>query len=305
MLRHGLHLDRVPEVRLVRAIPADRVAIGDVRELLCDGQAAAEFLEHAAQHRLHSVEHIFLGDEAHLDVELIELAGRTVSTGVLVAEAGGDLEVAVEARHHDQLLELLRRLRKRIELAGMNARRHQEVARALGAGRGQDRRLELEEALVHHAAAQRVDDLATLHDVLVDALAAEIEEAIAQANVFRVFGVAEDRERQFGSLGQHLDAGRENLHKAGRQVAVLGADGAHAHLAVDTDHPFGAHLFGHLEGGRIRIGHHLGHAVMITQVDEQQAAVVTDAVDPAGNPDFLSGVFGAELATGVAAVGVH
>ena len=44
---------------------------------------------------------------------------------------------------------------------------------------------------------------------------------------------------------------------------------------------------------------------MVTQVDEQHAAVVTDAVNPAGDPDFLSGVFGAELATGVAAVGVH
>jgi hypothetical protein len=33
--------------------------------------------------------------------------------------------------------------------------------------------------------------------------------------------------------------------------------------------------------------------------------MVTDAVNPAGNADFLTGIFGAELATGVAAVGVH
>src|SRR5688572_31814158 len=52
--------------------------------------------------------HVLLGDEAHLEVELVELAGRAVGTGVLVAEAGRDLEVAVEARHHDELLELLR-----------------------------------------------------------------------------------------------------------------------------------------------------------------------------------------------------
>ena len=121
-------------------------------------QTAAEFLEDAAQHRLHRVEHVVLRHEAHLDVELVELAGRPVGAGVLVAEAGGDLEIAVEARHHDQLLELLRRLRQRIELAGMDAARHQEVARALGRGRREDRRLEFEEALVLHAAAQRVDD---------------------------------------------------------------------------------------------------------------------------------------------------
>ena len=97
------------------------------------------------EHRLDRLEHVLLGDEAHLEVELVELAGRAVGARVLVAEARRDLEIAVEARDHQQLLELLRRLRQRVELAGMHARRHQEVARALGRRRGQDRRLELEE----------------------------------------------------------------------------------------------------------------------------------------------------------------
>ena len=56
-------------------------------------------------------------DEAHLEVELVELARRAVGARVLVAEAGRDLEVAVEAGDHQQLLELLRRLRQRVELA--------------------------------------------------------------------------------------------------------------------------------------------------------------------------------------------
>ena len=123
------------------------------------GLPLGEFLEHAAQHRLDRVEHVLLGDEAHLDIELVELAGRAVGARILVAEAGRDLEIAVEARHHDELLELLRRLRQRVELAGMDARRHEEVARAFGRRRGQDRRLEFEEALLLHAAADRVDDL--------------------------------------------------------------------------------------------------------------------------------------------------
>ena len=305
MSGNGLHLDRVAQVRLVGAIPADRVAIGDMRELLGDGKPAAEFLEHTAQHRLNGVEHVLLGDETHLDVELIELSGRTVGAGVLVTEAGSDLEVAIEARHHDQLLELLRRLRQRIELAGMDARGHEEVASTLGRGCGEDRRLELEEALVRHAAAQRVDDLAALHDVLVDALTAEVEEAIAQPDVLGILGVAEDRKRQFGGLAQHLDVGREDLDEAGGEIGVLGAGRARAHLAVHPDHPLRAHLLGRLEGGRIRVCHHLGHAVMVAQVDEQQTTMVTDAVNPAGNADFLPGVVGAELATGVATVGVH
>src|SRR5690349_23654496 len=48
-------------------------------------------------------------------------ARAAVGAGVLVAEAGRDLEVAVEARDHDQLLEHLRRLRERVELTRMDA----------------------------------------------------------------------------------------------------------------------------------------------------------------------------------------
>ena len=53
-------------------------------------------------------------DEGHLEVELREL-GLAVGAQVLVAEAAGDLEVALEARDHQELLEQLRRLRQRVE----------------------------------------------------------------------------------------------------------------------------------------------------------------------------------------------
>jgi uncharacterized protein with PIN domain len=86
-------------------------------------------------------------------IELVEFARRAVGARVFVAEAGRDLEVAVEARHHQQLLELLRRLRQRVELARVQARRHEEVARAFRRGGRQDRRLEFGEALIDHAAA--------------------------------------------------------------------------------------------------------------------------------------------------------
>jgi hypothetical protein len=54
---------------------------------------------------------------AHLEVELGEL-GLAVGTQVLVAHAARDLEVAVVPRDHQELLEDLRRLRQRIEVAG-------------------------------------------------------------------------------------------------------------------------------------------------------------------------------------------
>src|SRR5690242_21379003 len=67
-----------------------------------------------------------------------------------VAEAARDLVVAVEARHHQDLLEQLRALRQRVELAFVHARRDQEIARALGRGLGQDRSEEHTSELQSH-----------------------------------------------------------------------------------------------------------------------------------------------------------
>jgi hypothetical protein len=144
---HVLHLDRVAQVRLVAAVPGHRLGVGQALEALVlqrvaeivgedvlaidrrDRLAVRELLEHAVHDRLDGREHVFLRHEAHLDVELVEFQ-RPVGAQVLIAEARGDLEIAVEARDHQQLLELLRGLRQRVELARVQTRRHQEVARA-------------------------------------------------------------------------------------------------------------------------------------------------------------------------------
>ena len=59
-----------------------------------------------------------------------------------------DLEVAIEPGDHQDLLEDLRRLRQRVELARVHAARHQIVARAFRRRLRQHRRLDLEEALL-------------------------------------------------------------------------------------------------------------------------------------------------------------
>ena len=64
------------------------------------------------------VDHVVLVDERHLDVELRELR-LPVGALVLVAEAAGDLVVALEPADHQQLLEQLRRLRQRVERPGL------------------------------------------------------------------------------------------------------------------------------------------------------------------------------------------
>ncbi len=187
----------------------------------------------------------------------------------------------------------------------MDTARHQEIARALRRRRRQDRRRIFGEARLPHAPAHLGDDLGARHDVLVQRVAAQVEEAVFEADVLGIVRLAEHRQRQFLGRRQHLDLARENLDLAGRQIGVGGLGGARLDLAVDADHPFAAHGLGRLEGRRIRIGDDLGQAVVVAQVDEQQPAMVADAVHPARNADGGADVGFPQLGAGMAAVTVH
>ena len=150
----SLSTSGILQIWLVGAVARHGLVEGDARERhRRHRRLAPNSGEHAVQHRRERGEDVVLGHERHLEIELVELAGRAVGAAVLVAEARRDLEVAIEAGDHQQLLELLGRLRQRVELAGVDPARHQIVARALRRGRRQDRRLELGEAAGDHAPA--------------------------------------------------------------------------------------------------------------------------------------------------------
>ena len=88
-------------------------------------------------------------DEAGLEVELGELE-LAVGAQVLVAHAASDLVVAVEPADHEELLGDLRALRQHVELARVQARGNDELARALGRRGPEQRRLHLAETLRVH-----------------------------------------------------------------------------------------------------------------------------------------------------------
>ena len=321
-MRHVLHLDRVAQVRLVRAVPLHRLlerqtlealVLHRLAEVVGEGVDAvdrrhrlafAELGEQAVHQRLDRLEDVFLGDEAHFHVELIEFQ-RTVGAQVFIAEAGGDLEVTVEARHHQQLLELLRGLRQGVELARMHPARHQEVARAFRRRGRQDRRLILKEALGDHARADRLDHARPQDDVAVQTLATQVEEAVAQANLFRIFLLAENRHRQFGGFRQDFHRQDAHLDLAGRQVGVDGRAFAQDDFAIHLDHALGAQALNDLEARRFGVQHQLGQAIVVAQVNKQQAAVVALAVDPARQTNIRARIRRTEGAAGVGAIGVH
>jgi hypothetical protein len=135
----------------------------------------------------------------------------TVGAQVFVAEALDDLVVAVEVGDHQQLLEQLRRLRQREELAGVGARRHEVIARAFRRALGEHRRFDVDEA-------QRVQILAHFHrdavaqtQVVLHLRTAQVEHAMREARGFRQVVVVElerrrDRRVQHIQLvAQHFD----------------------------------------------------------------------------------------------------
>ena len=137
-----MHVDRnqphrYAQIRLVGTVALHRFAPTQARERV--GQLDAQRVtEHVAHHGLGQVLHVLLLDEGHLQVDLGEL-GLAVGAQILVAEAAGDLVVAVQPTHHQQLLEDLRALRQGIEPPWVDAAGHQVVARAFRRALGENR----------------------------------------------------------------------------------------------------------------------------------------------------------------------
>ena len=137
-----------------------------------------------------------LVDEAHFDIELREFR-LTVGTQILVAETTHDLVVAIQPRHHQQLLENLRRLRQREEFARIGATWNDVVTSTFGRCTRQHRRLNINEAVGIEIVTHRDRDLVAQHQVAEHVLAAQIEITILEANILVGLLVVMER-RRFG-----------------------------------------------------------------------------------------------------------
>ncbi len=247
-------LERVAQVRLVAAVTAQRIGVRHARERL--RQLDAEHrLEQVAQQLFHEAEDVFLAHEAGFDIELREL-GLAVRAQILVAETLHDLIVAIEARHHQQLLHELRRLRQREEVALLRAARHQIVARAFGRRFGQDRRLDVDETVLVHELAQRARHRVAQPQVFQHRLAAQVEIAVAQPQLLADRLVVMERRRL--RFGEHGELRRQHLDLTACEMRVDGAFGARAHAAFYTEHVLRAQPLGLREHlGAIGIEHDL------------------------------------------------
>ena len=121
--------------------------------------------------------------------------GLPVAALVLVAQRAGYLEVAFEAGDHQELLELLRGLRERVELPRIEAGRDQVVPRPLRCGGGEERGFDLHEAPLVQVVAHVLDDAVAEQDLIPHPLPAQVEVAVLQAERLVDGPVAFDLER--------------------------------------------------------------------------------------------------------------
>ena len=300
-------LHRVAQVGLVGAEAPHGLFIGHARER--HGQLLPEHVVPQLDHQLLAdAVDVLLVDEGRLDVELGEL-GLAVGAQVLVTEAPGDLVVPLEPRDHQQLLEQLRRLGQRVEGPRLQARGHEEVAGPLGRGAGQDRRLDVEEAVALHHPTHDRGDLGAGADAGGELVAAQVDVAMRQPHALVGLDAVLDGERRGVGGAQHLHGRGEDLDLTGGELLVglplgTGPDGAgHADDVLVADV---VHGLQRLTGGGV--GDDLAHPAAVTQVEERHAPVIAAAGNPPGQDHLLPVVAGADRAGAMgshAAVGVH
>ena len=291
----------VAQVGLIGPIVLQRVAPRDPRE--GPGDPVSAFVPKGDQHGLDVPEHIVHSDERGLEVDLRKL-GLPVVAEVLVAKAAGDLEIAIEASHHQQLLVYLRRLRQRVELAGMHARGYEVVPRPFGCRLGEDRRLDLEKLEVGEGAARALEQTMAQDEIRLHLRAPQVEVPVLQPQLLGgqlVPFAARDRDRR-GDGGAH-DGEQRRLHLdvAGRELGVLHVGGSRRHLTRDLDHRLAGQPAGHPPYvlGRGRADRNLHDPSAVTQIDEDDPSKIPPPVYPAPQPYLLPHVLHAQLAATV------
>ena len=264
--------------------------------MICDAGVPEDLDDQRLDHR----EHERLRGKRDLDVHLREL-GLPIGAQVLVAEALDDLEVAVEPADHQDLLEDLRRLRQREELARMDAARHEIVARAFGRALGQDRRLDLEEPVLVEVPPDRHRQLVPQDQVLLHPLAAQIEVAVPQTRVLGDERLVGDAERRPTGVVEHANLADPHLDLSGVELVVDRLGRSRRDLAEHGDHHLRLELLG-LAEQRLRLGDDLRHAVAVADVEKDHRAHVAHAMHPAEQDDILPDVLGSQFTAGVGSV---
>ena len=242
-----------------------------------------QFFKQGRDHALHHLVDVLFGDEGHLHVDLGEL-GLAVGPQILIPEAPAQLIVAVQAGHHQELLEELGRLGQGEELPRLDPAGHQVIPGPLRRALGEDGGLHLDEALAVEKLADHLGGPVPEEEVLHDAGAPEVQVAVFQPQglgdvhlvVFQLEG------RGLGGV-QNAQLFHHDLDLPGGQIRVEHLRRPEVHQAPHRDDVLIPEHPGLDVGVGIgfRVEDHLGQPLPVPEVHKDEAAVVAPALDPA------------------------
>src|SRR5438046_2835296 len=138
-----LHFE--PAIGFIAAVAIERFAITKPVEWRINVNVACG-LEDRSEHSFGDAEDVVGRDERRFDVDLRKLR-LPVGAQIFVAKTFCDLKIFFNARDHEQLFVLLRRLRQRVKSSRRDSARHQKVTRAFRRTLGQNRRFNFHEPL--------------------------------------------------------------------------------------------------------------------------------------------------------------
>ena len=243
------------------------------------------------------LDHLLLVAEAHLHVDLGEL-GLAVGPQVLVAETFGDLEIAVEAADHQQLLKQLGGLGQGVELPGPDPAGDQVVSGPFGGGFGEHRRLHLHEAQLRQGVAGGDGRLGAEAEDLMHLRRPQIEIAVFEPDLLVDLRVAQVEGHRLGAV-LDLQLADDDLHLAGLEIGVLQPFAPGSDLAGGDEDILVPDLVGDAVG-RFAVGgiaDELDDLLLVPEVDEDDPSMVAAAGDPTGDGHFLTDEFFGDFIT--------
>ena len=250
-------------------------------------QRSFEHISNEAFHHVHDIVHLY---ERHLHVQLGKFR-LTVGTQIFITEAAGNLEIAFVSAYHQQLFENLRRLGKRIELAGIHTAGHQIVPGPFRRALAQHGGLDFQKTIVVHIVPHQLGHFVTQDQIGLHLRTAQVQIAVFQAQILiGVDAVLNIKRRCLGAV-QYIQCMGHHFNFTGSNVGIHSLCIPFPYLAENLDHIFAANGFRIFEAfPRIRIDDYLADTGTVPQVNKNQSAMVAAFGYPAAQSHLFAGI---------------
>ena len=204
------------------------------------------------------------------------------------------MEIAVKAGGHQQLFKLLGRLGQCIELALVLTGGNDIVPGTLRRGTGQNRGGDFRKAHFRHLLPQESDYLTAEENALMHLGITQIQKAVLKSYILTgVLGLGDLKRQRAGTFAQHGHFRHMHFQLAGSDLFI---HRLRVTLYDLTGHGDDALLTNAFQQ-RVVVEHHLGHAVLVAQINKDHTAVIADGIYPPGQRNSLVQLVKGQLIT--------